>query len=114
MIDFLKINLRRSDHGISGHKAWLFPPLGAPVKPYFVKRQMKAGDLPSVACVAGSVVTEATAKPEEKRFDGSAKTGADQTKIWVNPTTEPKVCAQFKRQMPEPRYNLHKRLDWGS
>jgi len=41
---------------------------------------------------------------------GSVQTGVDQTKSRVNPTTETKNCAQFLRQMPEPRYKLHKSL----
>ncbi len=59
-----------------------------------------------------SNMTVSTTKPEEKRLDGSVKTGVDQTKSRVKPTSKTKNCAQFKRQVPEPRYSLHKRLDW--
>ncbi len=63
---------------------------------------------------AGSRMRTSAMEPERMRLDGFVQTGVDQTKSRVNSTTETKNCVQFPRQMPEARYNLRKRLDWGS
>ena len=67
---------------------------------------------PPSTCATGSRMRTSAAKPEGKRLDESVQMGFDQTHSWVNPSTETKNCAQIKRQMPEPRYSLHGRLDW--
>jgi len=61
---------------------------------------------------AGSDVTASTAKPEEKRLSKFARASDDQAKSRVKPTPETKICAQFKRPMPDPRHYLQKWLDW--
>ena len=57
-------------------------------------------------------MTASTVKSEEKRLEESVQTGADQARSGVKPTSDTKICAQFKRPMPDPRRHLQKCFDW--
>ena len=70
------------------------------------------GNHPAATRTSGFNMTASTVKPEEKRLEESVQTGADQARSGVKPTSDTKICAQFKRPMPDPRRHLQKCFDW--